>query len=178
MPISTVKYSMLFFLPRGLLGIIWQPQWNHILQPHPSLSRCQLRSCIEMGSQMMIKGICLYLDLGQTFPVKAPEHEDRFKSSYTANISVLLRCESINLDLDEVLTIPKWDFFFIFKKHTSFRFLLDLLHLPSPPQPAFYQDPFQSQKSYRYSGGQGERIKKEDENSLWMQILVEIPYYR
>lgn len=80
-----------------------------------------------MVTQMMIKGICLYLDLRQMFPVKAPKQKDRFKSSYIANISVLLRCESINLNHDEVLTIPTCDFFYIFfLKHPRIFLLLDL----------------------------------------------------
>lgn len=37
-----------------------------------------------MVTQMMIKALCLYLDLGQTFPVKAPEKKDRFKGLFTS----------------------------------------------------------------------------------------------
>lgn len=37
-----------------------------------------------MVTKMMIKGLCLYLDLGQTFPAKAPEKKGRFKSLFTS----------------------------------------------------------------------------------------------
>lgn len=56
MPISTVKYSILFFLPHRLWGFTWPPRRCHTSQPHPKLSWCHLRSCTEMVAQVMIRG--------------------------------------------------------------------------------------------------------------------------